>query len=682
MINFKNYNKRYVSTESDFIDDIYKPAIMESIEYKRVTGYFSSSIIDSIYNEINNSNIKNGYKIKVICSPELSLNDKIAISEGYELKNIIEKCIVRTIQNIDDIKIPYISELIARDILDMKFVATKEGNGIFHAKEGIFIDEFGHKIAFIGSNNETSAAVKQNFETAVLFNTLENYDVIKSMEETFDQIWDNQNKNIVVCEITPIIRESFEKVKQKMIIREENTAYNRKEILKLYNLYPYQQDAINEWTKNNHIGLLEMATGTGKTITAIACQEVLQRSKDELITVIIAPQIDLVNQWYQEYKALNITPIKCNSNEGDYFPYLKSKLLSKSSFHNPIVIITTAQTFVEPKFQNIINNYLGEENLLICDEVHSFGSSKMRGLYSNLTNKFTYKLGVSATPYRKDEDETKELIEFFDSVVFKYSLKNAIENGFLNKYVYRPIVLSFSNQELDDYRYVVNNALNSNKKDLVIIKEIEKLTASIANANTKKVDKLKEIIQEGMLDKQKIVYCSPGNYNDGNSIVNQKHIKYVAKELNNIGCRLRMIYSDINGDIRMEILEQFKNLDINTLLAIKCLDQGVNLKEVTHAFILSSTDSLTEFIQRRGRILRTSPNKPISVIYDFIMLPEPIENSSFNPVIEDGYLVERELRRIKEYSYASENKEEVDNLIFEIENAYKDILEELRNDYN
>lgn len=678
MINYESYKNRYVSFKDDLIEQFYKPIILDSKEYKRMSGYFSSSIIDSVYEEICRANIKKNYKIRLICSPRLSPEDHVAISEGYELKKIIEKSIVTVIETLENETLPFITNLIALDIIDIKFVTTTSGDGIFHAKEGVFTDEYGKKIGFIGSNNETSAAVKKNFETAMVFKGNEDLESILEMENTFEQIWNNEIEELEQCDITPAITNAFERVKENILEQKAKKNNRRIQIKNKFNLYDYQNKAICSWENNNYIGLLEMATGTGKTITAIACQERLQKKISEIVTFIVAPQIDLVEQWYEELYNLNIKSLKCTSAESNYKELLKLRLSQHSSFENPIIVITTSNTFSSDDFQNILKLHLRNEALLICDEVHSFGAEKMRNLYKKHEENFSYRLGVSATPYRKSENESKELINFFNEVIFQYTLKDAIENNFLNQYKYIPIILSFDKNELKTYRDSVTETLNEMKTNKEILKEVERLTTTIANANTGKVEELKKLINGDNVKKPKIVYCSPGNYNDGSNVHGTRHIDFVAKELGIHGCRLRKIYSEIPSNERREILEQFKKHDIDTLLAIKCLDQGVNLKEVTHAYILSSTDSLTEFIQRRGRILRKSENKPISYIYDLIMLPESIDDIYFNPVIEDAYLVDRELRRMKEYNYASENQESNQKLINDIEEAYMHVLEELR----
>lgn len=679
MTSYENIKERYVSFTDNIIDDFYKPAIEQSMLYKRMAGYFSSNIIDILYDEIFESINNNNFKIKLICSPELNEKDIKLITEGFNLKQILEERIIYSLRSIEEEngKLPFITKLIALDKLDIKFVVTQSGRGRFHAKEGIFINKDNKKIGFIGSNNETDAAVNWNFETTNVYKESVFPNVISEMEKTFDTIWNDNDPNLIQCDITENIKKEVVRISEKYLIKELCSSYGRPEIINTYSLYDYQVEAIKSWEDNNYVGLLEMATGTGKTVTALACHERLLKKVNELITIIIAPQIDLVTQWDEELSYLDIESIRCSSAEKDYLDKLKLKLSMSSSFSKPVVIITTSQTFILEKFQKILKQYLRRDALLICDEVHSFGANKMRAMYDDLEEIFKYRLGISATPYRKNDEESEILIDFFEKIVFTYDLKDAIDGGFLNKYKYIPIILAFNKEELSNYRSSLSQSINVNKKiDGVKLKEIDKITSTIANSNVEKVNKLKKLLTPEKIEQQKIVYCSPGNYNDGETVIDDKHINYVGRELGKHGCRLKKVSSLVPLDKRTEILELFKAGEINTLLAIKCLDQGVNLKEVTHAYILSSTDSLTEFIQRRGRILRTAPDKPISYIYDLIMLPQDYKSLYFNPVFEDAYLVDRELRRMEEYNHAAENRLENEEIISNIRTAYQKILEE------
>lgn len=651
----------YTSFKDDFLNDFLKPNIRKANSYKRISGYFTSNFIDMIYDEVITASNKNEFKIKIICSPQLTQEDQRKIQQGYDYRNIIEKNIIKSIKDISYTteNLAKISELIMNNILDIRFAINTNGTGIFHAKIGVLENIKGEKIGFNGSNNETTAAIKNNFEITQIINDIPS---LIEYNEIFDILWSNEEPNVYTFEPTESVINSFKNFAQ--------SNKKTKSILDHIDLYEYQEEAVKKWEDNNYKGMLEMATGTGKTITALACHDKVLSIKNNLITFIIVPQLDLLSQWSEEVAKLGIKIIKCSSHNPRWQSELKLNLFKHDS---PFLVMTTEATFRNKPMQNIITNNLQEEAMIIADEVHGFGSERSRETYELVQKKFKYRLGISATPFRRDENETEELILLFEGIVYTYNLKDAIENGYLNNYLYHPVILSFNDIELHKYRGEINNIFETKKRKNVL-KDIENITSTIVNSSTGKIAMLEELLRENGLDTPKIVYCSPGNYNDGQSRYDERHIDYVSSRIGNLGCRLRKVNSQVPIAARDEILEQFKIGDLDTLVAVKCLDQGVNLKTVTHAYILSSTDNPTEFIQRRGRILRVYENKPVSEIFDLIMLPENIYDSSIVPEDEDAYLVLRELKRLEEYNDAAVNKNENYRVIRQIKEIYEGVI--------
>lgn len=675
---YSKLKERYLSYEDDLVNDFYKPVLCNSRLYKRMAGYFSSNLFDVLYDELKGTSTFENIKIKIICSPELSSEDKININKGFQYKEILENSIINQIEDLklDKESLPLITNLIAKGVIDIHFVVNKKGNGIFHAKEGVFYDYQGEKLAFTGSNNETFSAVYHNFETTTVFYGSRHENVINDIDGLFDSIWNNENPNLYQISINGRIYDKFKELDSTLKKHTSLSNESNLSISKNIELYPYQLEAIKNWENNNFSGLFEMATGTGKTITALACHEKLAKKLPSILTIIVVPQIDLVSQWSEDITEFGGKSINCNSEVKGWKNKLKLNMNNlKRGYENTLIVLTTIDTFKSEYFQKTLKNYSIHNSLLIVDEVHTFAANQISTIHKDLEKIFNYKLGVSATPFRKQENETKRLYSFFGEIIFQYTLVDAINNGYLNQYEYYPIILSFSKEELLMYRDSFDDS-NGNKLDGIKIKEIERLTSAIANASTVKINKLVHLLKNHDISNPKIIYCSPGLYNDGLNIQDQKHIDFVQRRLGDIGCKLRVIKSGVNAMEREEILKQFRIKDLDTLLAIKCLDQGVNLKNVTHAYILSSTDSLTEFIQRRGRILRIDKNKPISKIYDLVILPQDIKSINFNPTIEDAYLVDRELRRMREYNFASNNNNENNIIIESIEEKYSEVLED------
>lgn len=672
-MSFEFAKLRYVSFENDLIEDFYKPAIKNSVLYKRMAGYFSSSFIDELYDEIKFAKNKNDFKMEIICSPELSEQDKDSIKKGYEHKSIIEKNISNVLENSLETpeKLNELTKLIIDGVIDFKFAVTSQGNGIFHAKEGLFYTEDGERIGFTGSNNETVSALKYNFETTNIFKEDNSNQVLEHMENTFNKLWNNQNENVFVIGISEVLLDNINELYKKTI--QDRRAKKPIKISEKFSLYDYQNEAVRRWTENNYKGLLEMATGTGKTITALACQEKLRDTKDVLATFIVVPQLDLLSQWNEEIIDLNFKTVCCSSKHKDWESHLKILLRNEKSLKD-VIIITTVQTFISNKMQMIISNYLNNEAFLIADEVHGFGAEKTRGYFDVIKERFNYLLGVSATPFRKSEEETTEVFELFDEIIFSYTLEDAINNGYLNKYYYHPIIVPFSDTELHEYRLGIQKS--SDKNHYIPLDVVENITSTIINSSTGKIQVLIDLIKETGIENPKIIYASPGNFNDSKVSYDEKHIDYVTRRIGTLGCNARKVNGLVPIQERDDILNQFREKKLDTLVAVKVLDQGVNLKSVTHAFILSSTDSKTEFIQRRGRILRIEEGKPASKIYDIVMLPHDIKDYFNTPTFEDAYVVDRELRRMKEYNIAAVNSKDNDRTIEQIHEFYEEVLKE------
>lgn len=670
---------QYKSLKDNVLSDFYSPAINHAIYYKRITGYFTVNFLNQLADEIKSSVSRNELKIKILCAPNLTEEEIKDISLGYEMRETMEKSIISVIENISDENenLPFITSLIKNNNLDIKFVVTKNGLGMFHDKKGVFCDTNDEKIAFSGSNNETQNAIFYNYESFIVVKSWEQVEYVNEIENDFDDIWDGKNEQLIILAVTENIENALEIKNKEFLKKNKSNKYKKIDISSKYTFHDYQDEAIEKWVNNSYRGLLEMATGTGKTITALGCYQNLSEKISKLVTIITVPQIELLYQWEKDLQNGGVQSIICASSNSNWKKELNRRMRYLNTLDEGYLnVIVTRESFISKDFQKIMDLNKGIPKLLISDEVHSFGSLTTRKLYDELENIFQYRLGISATPFRRSEVESKELIEFFGGIIFSYSLKEAIKNGFLNNYEYHPVVLFFDSESLEKYRTGIRDIFNNSAfHDAMMTTKIEKVTTTIANSTTSKVDALIDYHNKYSSETQSIIYCSPGGYNDSYIRYDEKHIEYTSKRLGDNGARLKIIRSEVEPETRKEILLQFKTKEINTLLAIKCLDQGINLPEVSEAYILSSTDSDTEFIQRRGRILRTYKGKPTSKIYDFIMLPQDYRSLSFSPEIEDGYLVNRELRRMEAYSDAADNQSEIEQQIEKIKNAYEEILE-------
>jgi superfamily II DNA or RNA helicase len=162
-----------------------------------------------------------------------------------------------------------------------------------------------------------------------------------------------------------------------------------------------------------------------------------------------------------------------------------------------------------------------------------------------------------------------------------------------------------------------------------------------------KLDRISELIGHVKEKDHFIVYCGDGRLHDDND-EEIRHIEFVKRALSSLGFRASQFTASENMMQRMELVESFNEGSIDALAAIRCLDEGINIPSITGALILSSNDDYREFVQRRGRILRTYKDKKCANIYDVVVLP-----SSWAPK-----MAEIELRRFYEYARLAINHEE------------------------
>lgn len=430
---------------------------------------------------------------------------------------------------------------------------------------------------------------------------------------------------------------------------------NREEIT----LRPYQKEAIQAWQENGCCGLFEMATGTGKTFTALSCAKLLLSNEGRLALLILVPILPLSLQWKSDVKEQlrfsNV--ILANSQNKDWY---KESLfqLSLPVEGNSFCIIATYTTFLTYRFQDVLTR-LDESTLLIADEVHNFGTSKHVEKYPKHIKR---RLGLSATPNRYfDEDGTSSVFDFFkatDKPTFQFGMAEAIENGFLSEYYYHPRIVSLNQNELDEYKKISLKLLKYFQKEGGLKEENSVVTSlllkrkRIIHKAANKLGVFREIMGElttlGRKISHLLVYVPEGRdltIDDEDSRLINSYSQIISNEFKLTQHQFIGGTSD-----RQNVLKQFSEGSIAVLTAMKCLDEGVNIKRAETAIFCSSTGNPRQFIQRRGRLLRTHPKKKFAIIYDLIVVPE-ITNQYFEDSLwMERSLLQNELRRVHEFA--------------------------------
>ena len=665
---------------------ILNPLLSCTKNYRRSVGFFSSSALDFIGDGILTL-ARNGGHIFLATSPKLSEDDVFAIKQGYDdrdiLKNQFVKEIRNTLQEISDENARILYLLIKENVIDIKIV-LKEG-GMYHDKLALLEDFDGNYIACVGSNNESAPGYNDNYEKIRVYKSWLDYEGRISDETSeFESIWNDENKFLKVYDF-------MDAFKSELIERVEHTGvYNSNR--KRYVMRPYQEEAKNNWEKNNHTGFFVMATGTGKTITSLySIKNFIEN--DKIFTVIAVPYKHLVSQWYEDAK--NFFPdahvIMVHGEIKDAETKIYASYLSTLGEYKPLIVITTMKSFFLQKYINLYEK-INYKKLLIVDEAHNFYNS----ISDTLAVKYPYKLGLSATPvFGHDEEKTNKLLNWFGGKVIDFPIEKAIGKYLVN-YNYHPIFVNATEEDeknFSKYTQVMLSAIDSARN--VIIDE-EKFSIgyrgrlkSISMAE-EKISRISEIFGKIEDKDHTIIYCSDGRmyYEDPKKQESEeiRHLEYVLKLINNSILKLHSsakaskFTATEDVETRLNLIERFNKGQINYLVAIRCLDEGINIPSIKSALILSSNDNFREFVQRRGRILRlyededTGQRKQIANIYDVIVLPS-LNNKSF---------AELEFRRFYEYArlasnYKSELEKKLDDLLQEYDMKKEDIL--FKNDY-
>lgn len=710
----KTIKNEYRSLIDSVIQDFFIPLLCDAVSYDRAVGFFSSSALIEISKGIA-AMARNGGKIRLVASPCLSEEDVEAIKQGYQAKEkIIEGALIRELSDkhadyYSMKRLNLLANLIADGVMDIRIALTDNscGLGIYHEKMGIIRDSDGNEVAFSGSMNESKTAMEINYEAIDVFRDWVSADAERVVvkKSAFEAIWNDNEPNIKVMKfpnVTDAIIKKYRRAKPDFSVDAEqftqreqgqvfNTATPRKtagaRIPSDVMLHDYQQKAITAWVGENYRGIFDMATGTGKTFTGLgAVSKLSQDLCDRLAVFIVVPYQHLVTQWAEDIERFNISPIIAYSSspQKNWKDRLKKAVtdqrlpIGKDFF----CVVSTNATFAGKFMQEQINA-IGAPILLVVDEAHNFGARNYAKL---LDDRFTYRLALSATIERYgDEEGTELLYHFFGRKCIEYSLEKAIEEDKLTPYKYYPVLVYLTEDELIEYEQLSveiekclvkhngKRALSTRGKILAM-----KRARLVAGAENK-LETLLEVIKDYKDDNNLLVYCGAAtvDFEPEDASVDageMRQIEAVTRILGNkMNMRVARFTSLENADERKLIRQHFQSGELQAIVAIKCLDEGVNIPGIRTAFILASTTNPKEYIQRRGRVLRKAPNKPFARIYDFVTLPRPLETVQSLTDAEkkrSKALVKNELARLKEFGQLAQNAWDAHELISKIEETY------------
>jgi superfamily II DNA or RNA helicase len=620
-LNSHRWRPRYATSREDLVAEFFAPALDRAMRYDRAVGYFRSSFYSLTGTATARFALRGGMA-RLLCAPELTEDDERAIQRGVDAREVLTSSLRLEIERIliyptATKPLELLANLIALGTLEVRFALWNDQSGLFHDKVGIFRDNTDDAISFSGSVNETWRAWHPlgNHESFEVFKSWDSdNERVVAHQRYFDSLWDGTEPRVRIYTAPEAFTEGV--LKYAAADPEEGLrATQRIEKRPPRRLFDHQNAVLRDWEHRGYRGIIDHATGSGKTLTALnAVRDWIATGKPALVVV---PSHLLLEQWRDEAaKELDEVDPTVVLAGGGHSQWRRHSLLRLNTQADgpPRLTIATVQTASTREFLGRVDD--GPHLLVVADEVHRLGSREFRAV---MTIEAGGRLGLSATPGRAgDTDGTAAIEEYFGAPLDpRFTLRDGIEAGRLCRYEYFVHLVNLDEDEMVDWQDLSGQIAEAYAR--------EKADASLESSHRLKF----LLIQRSRIAKQarakigvaaKIVV---DNYRDGQHWLlycdDQKQMRALMTVLRKRGVDALEYHSAMEGD-RDATLNRYRRVG-GALVAIRCLDEGVDIPSITHAVILASSRNPREFIQRRGRVLRLAEGKFSAVIHDLLVVP-------------------------------------------------------------
>jgi superfamily II DNA or RNA helicase len=680
----------YRSDEDNILEDFYLPALSVAVSYQRAVGFFSATMLSYAAQGLS-AFVGNKGKMQLIIGGELQPDDERAIRQGYDIRSVSERLgllIVDTIESIADAlcyrRLEALSWLVASGRLDIKIALRRRG--MYHEKVGIIRDAEGDAVIFQGSANETAQALLPDFN-------FESINVFPSWREEFsphftpyvrgfERLWANQARDTVVLDFPEAAARKLIKIAEKgripkpemeiALLREESKVPDDNQGGSLtpmiprmlggseFAILPHQLAALNAWKAHDLHGILAHATGSGKTITAIYGAIRLFEAARRLALIVSVPYQNLGDQWVAVLAQFNVTAVRCYGGRDTWYQQLVEQAsLFRAGAMPFLAAVVVNRTLLTEAFQQQLREIPGDSLMWVGDECHHHSTPS---ILPALPQHSRMRLGLSATPESTvNPNANARLKSFYGDVVSSFTLADALQAGVITPYDYHVSVVSLTDEEAEAFLALSEqiSVLSAQRGGIDLedpdddqIKALLMKRARILGSASEKIAAL-----QGMLNGQSphpltLFYCGDGSTEDDDGSDPVRDIERVSSLLYDLGWKCAHFTARESREDREALLNAFRVTAIDALVAIRCLDEGIDVPACRTAYLLASSRNPKQFIQRRGRILRKSVGKTSATIYDFLVrLPaSPMQNS---PV--ERRLLATELERVAEFAKLARN---------------------------
>lgn len=704
----KKFGKSYRANE-DVLRNFFIPALTLSKEYTRVVGYFSASMLSLAAEGISGLLENDGHMTLVIGDP-LDNEEYEAIKQGldfsknriYEYEQTLEMFLKAPENELYAFRLDILCYLIATNRLKILFAFKPKG--MVHGKMGLLVDKEENEIVFSGSRNETVYGLDPDFNW-------ENTSVFESWKEEMSEYFNpikedildltDKPDGIVLMSVPSSFYETFLESRPLKTLEElkridEGELENQLKLASNESSWPtvplqlngepyllgdHQKTAIQAWLSSQQVygttrGMFEHCTGSGKTITSIHAVTALASKENKqggFFLVVAVPYKFLGEQWKSELANFNIFPLVCNSDydwRGNLQKKVTDFILNPGETFQAVVVVNNTlrdNSFFQEQMSKISNNPITKSRFIfIGDECHHHSSESIL----NHLPDADFRLGLSATPYDNVEEKRERLKSYYGSIVDKYFISKALQEDVLTQYDYFIHPIYLTDDEENEYRKLSRQIASlrdsdGNIKDHEQFKILSGKRARKLGSASNKFKEVERLIQLDEINKNRshsLFFCGDGSTElDDESTSNrslalnhdlERDIKHLSGILDkHLWSYSHFTYKQKKASDRKVIIDQFTDARIDALLAIRVLDEGMDVRQCRTAFLLASSRQKRQYIQRRGRVLRKFRGKEKSIIHDFLILTKQMDQN----------LMRKEMERVCEFARYATNKSQLKN---------------------
>lgn len=597
----------------NLLERFYVPALARSVSYDRGVGYFTSNWLRLAAAGLAGL-AANGGKARIIASPKLDPDDCAALNRGAEARNdpllraSLERVLKDLARDLTNDTLATLAWMVADGLLEFRIaIPTGELDGDFHDKFGIFRDVSNNSIAFHGSPNDSEKAFRNYESISIYYSWIDDRELarIKAQQERFNLIWDNGDVNLRVYQLPDAVRRNLIEFTTRS--QRPYPLLTPEEDVKNSWRWRHQREAVAEFLKTKH-GILEMATGTGKTRTALSIMDELYERGLARTFIIAAYGTDLLDQWHKELvrRTASLPIFRA------YERYHEAQAFLNDA--EDAILLVSRQSLAEILPRLRASAY--QHGLIVCDEVHGMGSPALVSSLSGRLKPFAYRLGLSATPEREyDATGNRFIDDEIGPVIFRFGLREAIERGILCSFDYIELEYEFS----DEDRAAVHQAIRRyhakvGAGEAPAVEVLYQEIARIRKLSREKIQPFRTYAREHPeVLKRSLIFVETAEYG-----------VLVQDILMNLNIDFHTYY----GDDDRANLGRFARGELDSLITCHRISEGIDISSVNTIVLFAAARARLETVQRLGRCLRIDRSNPQkrAVVIDFIRTDDLDEN--------------------------------------------------------